>query len=85
MKTMMNKLFFFAVKRGDFPNSVDVQNFSENLIRGFPNEDFMRGYALGYGFGKISILTAEDVAHKNNLDNLGDYYIFPVELEDDDE
>lgn len=82
---MMNKVFFFAVKRVDFPNSADVQSFSGNLIRGFPNEEFMKGYALGYGFEKISIFTVEDVGHKNNLDSLGDYYIFPVELEDDDE
>lgn len=73
--------FFFVVQRKKFREDADKELFLKNLKTRFPSVEFMGGYAEGYGFGGISILTPEQLAVKHNANHLKDSFIFTVYVE----
>lgn len=79
------KVYFFAVSKKDLEiaGSGSKEIFERDLIRNFKNYDFMAGYALGYGFGKIDILSYADLENWHNNKNILQYkFIFAVNVEE---
>lgn len=76
------KTFAFVIKRKDL-NDEQLTYFENDLITSFKSLDYMQGYALGYGFGKIQIVELNDLQKKYNKTLLKepDDYIFFVNVE----
>lgn len=79
------ELYYFAVSKRELEDvsGGTKKQFERELKRKFKSYDFMCGYALGYGFGKIEILTPDDIEHwHNNRDLLQYKYVYAVSVED---
>ena len=59
----------------------DLKTFKTNLKTEFVSYDYMRGYAEGYGFGKIRIATLEEFQEAYNDAKLSNKYIFFVHVD----
>lgn len=79
------EVYYFAVSKRDLEDvsGGTRKQFERDLKRKFKSYDFMQGYAVGYGFGSIEILTVEDVEHwQNNRDLLKYKFIYAVTVEE---
>lgn len=83
---MAKEHYYLKVSRKSFTQREDLAVFEKNLVREFKSYDFMAGYVLGYGFGKIEILTLSEVESINNdpVNNYLSYsYLFLVSVKNE--
>lgn len=64
--------YYLKVAKRDLQSiSSEVRKqFERDLKRKFRSYDYLCGYCEGYGFGKIEILSLEDIERINNDENL---------------
>lgn len=75
--------FYLKVAKRELKGK-DRDVFEELLKREFKSYDYLCGFCDGYGFGKIEILTLEDIERINNdatLQYLQHNYLYLVKVD----
>lgn len=71
--------FVFTIRRDDIdsPSGASKKQFEKDLVTNFKSIDYMQGYAQGYGFGKIKILTLDEFQKiHNSVTSINNYAYF---------